>query len=154
MLERLWQVAHILHPENSPSAEAFVTHRLPLQLEGQVGRIIGGRSQIRSKHRLAMAKRTVLNAAIEYFENNRDHMRYDDYLASGYPLGSGVAEGACRHLVKDRMEKTGMRWAVEDAQAMLNPGALYLVDDWQSFIDYRIQREQSEIYPYKHSLAA
>ena len=48
-----------------------------------------------------------------YYENNRDHMRYDEYLAAGYPIGSGVAEGACRHLVKDRMEQTGMRWTVE-----------------------------------------
>lgn len=154
VLERLWQVAHIFHPETSPSAEAFVTHRLRLLLEGQVGRVIGGLRQMRSKHRLPAAKRTVLNAAIGYFENNRDHMRYDDYLASGYPIGSGVAEGACRHLVKDRLEQTGMRWTVEGAQAMLSLRALYLNGDWKTFIDYRIKQEQAEIYPYKCSLAA
>lgn len=152
--ERLWQVAHIFHPENSPSAGAFVTHRLRLLLEGQVGRVIGGLLQIRSKHRLTAAKLAVLNATIGYFENNRDHMRYNDYLASGYPIGSGVAEGACRHLVKDRMEQTGMRWTVEGAQALLNLRAMYLNGDWKTFIDYRIQREQAEIYPYKPSLAA
>lgn len=154
VLERLWQVAHIFHPENSPSAAAFVTHRLRLLLEGQVGRVIGGLRQIQSKHQLAKAKRTVLNTAIGYFENNRDHMRYDDYLASGYPIGSGVAEGACRHLVKDRMEQTGMRWTVEGAQALLSLRALYLNGDWTTFIDSRIQREQAEIYPYKSSIAA
>ena len=60
-------------------------------------------------------------------------MRYDEYLAAGYPIGSGVAEGACRHLVKDRMEQTGMRWTVEGAQAMLHVRALYLNDQWEEF---------------------
>lgn len=154
VLERLWQVAHIFHPENSPTAEAFVTHRLQQLLEGKVGRVIGGLHQMGTKHRLPAAKRRVLNAAVGYFENNREHMQYDKYLASGYPIGSGVAEGACRHLVKDRLEQTGMRWTVEGAQALLNLRALYLNGDWKSFIDYRIQREQAEIYPYKPSLAA
>jgi len=46
-----------------------------------------------------------------------DYMKYDEYLAAGYPIGSGVVEGACRHLVKDRMEQTGMRWRIAGAQA-------------------------------------
>jgi hypothetical protein len=50
-----------------------------------------------------------VESALEYLENNREHMKYDEYLAAGYPIGSGVAEGACRHLVKDRLEQTGMR---------------------------------------------
>ena len=54
-----------------------------------------------------------MESAIEYLENNREHMKYDEYLAAGYPIGSGVAEGACRHLVKDRLEQTGMRWTVD-----------------------------------------
>ena len=72
---------------------------------------------------------------MEYLENNREHMRYDEYLAAGYPIGSGVAEGACRHLVKDRMEQTGMRWTVAGAQAMLHVRALYLNDQWDEFLD-------------------
>ena len=55
----------------------------------------------------------MVESAIEYLENNREHMKYDEYLAAGYPIGSGVAEGACRHLVKDRLEQTGMRWTVD-----------------------------------------
>ena len=56
-------------------------------------------------------------------------MKYDEYLAAGYPIGSGVVEGACRHLVKDRMEQTGMRWRIEGAQAILNLRAIYVNDD-------------------------
>lgn len=154
VLERLWQSAHVFHPEKSPAAEAFVTHRLRMLLEGKVGLVIGGLRQILSKRRLPTSKRKVLNTIIGYFENNREHMQYDEYLASGYPIGSGVAEGACRHLVKDRLEQTGMRWTVEGAQALLSLRALYLNGDWKAFIDDRIQREQAEIYPYKPALAA
>ncbi len=83
---------------------------------------------------------------ITYLANNREHMRYDEYLAAGYPIGSGVAEGACRHLVKDRMEQTGMRWTVEGAQAMLHLRASYLNDQWDEFVEDRIEREQNRLY--------
>jgi len=54
-----------------------------------------------------------------YFGNNRERMRYDRYLQAGYPIATGVFEGACRHAVKDRMERSGMRWALGGAEAML-----------------------------------
>ena len=73
-------------------------------------------------------------------------MRYDEYLAKGYPIGSGVAEGACRHLVKDRLEQTGMRWTVEGAQARLHVRALYLNGQCGEFLEYRIEQEQARLY--------
>lgn len=73
-----------------------------------------------SKHQLSSAKRKKLQSVITYYENNRNRMHYDEYLSEGYPIGSGVAEGACRHLVKDRMEQTGMRWSIDGAQSMVN----------------------------------
>jgi hypothetical protein len=79
-------------------------------------------------------------------------MKYDEYLAAGYPIGSGVVEGACRHLVKDRMEQTGMRWCVEGAQAILSLRAIYLNDDWDTFHADRIQAEQRRLYPYKQRI--
>lgn len=154
VLERLWLAAHVFHAEGSPLAEAFVTHRLRMLLQGQVGGVIGGLRQMLKKHALSASKRRTLQTVIGYFDNNRQHMRYDEYLAAGYPIGSGVAEGACRHLVKDRLEQTGMRWTVAGAQAMLHLRALYLNGDWHSFIKHRIQREQDQLYPYKPLLAA
>ena len=73
-------------------------------------------------------------------------MRYDEYLAAGYPIGSGVAEGACRHLVKDRLERTGMRWTVPGAQAMLHLRAIYINGSWEKYMNYRIEAEQSRLY--------
>lgn len=152
VIERLWNAAHVFHPENSAGAREFVAHRLRMLLEGKVGGVIGGLRQMSQKHRLSASKRHALETVIGYFENNRDHMRYDEYLAAGYPIGSGVAEGACRHVVKDRMEQTGMRWTVEGAQALLSLRTLYLNGDWQNFMAHRIEQEQRSCYPYKNSL--
>lgn len=146
VLERLWQAAYCFHAERSPEAEAFVTHRLRMLLEGKAGYLIGGLKRLRDEAGLKGGKRRTLNAAIQYLENNREHMKYDEYLAAGYPIGSGVAEGACRHLVKDRLECTGMRWTVNGAQAMLHLRAIYLNDYWDDFVSYRIQTEQARLY--------
>lgn len=148
VLERVWQAAHCFHPEGSDAAEAFVTDRLRRLLRGEVGYVIGGLKQMATKQRLRGARRGQLTAVIGYLERNRRFMRYDEYLAAGFPIGSGVAEGACRHLVKDRMERTGMRWCVPGAQAMLDLRAVYLNDDWERFHSYRIKDERRRLYPY------
>ena len=146
VMERLWTAAHCFHAEGSEEAEEFVADRLRGLLEGRVGHVIGGLRQRLTKHRLSGTRRKTLESVITYLENNRGHMRYDEYLKAGYPIGSGVAEGACRHLVKDRMEQTGMRWTVSGAQAMLHLRATYLNDQWDEFIEDRIEREQTRLY--------
>ena len=108
--------------------------------------MIGRLTRLRDEHALGRWKRHTLSAIIGYYQNNRQHMKYDQYLAAGYPIGSGVAEGACRHVVKDRLEQTGMRWNVNGAQAMLHLRAIYLNGQWNDFINYRIQTEQATLY--------
>jgi len=146
VLERLWMVAHCLHPEKSREAEAYVTHHLRMLLEGKVGYVIGNFKRLINAAKIRGSKRHTVQAVITYYENNREHMRYDEYLAQGYPIGSGVAEGACRHLVKDRLEQTGMRWTVSGAQAMLHTRAIYLNGQWDDLLEYRIQTEQAALY--------
>lgn len=146
VLERLWQAAYCFHAERSPEAAEFVSHYLRMLLQGKVGYVIGGLRRLRDKHSLSGAKRRTLNAVITYYENNRQHMRYDQYLSAGYPIGSGVAEGACRHLVKDRMERTGMRWTVAGAQAMLHLRAIYINGHWDKYMSHHIEAEQSTAY--------
>ena len=87
-----------------------------------------------------------MREAADYFERNRDRMKYDEYLAAGYPIGSGVVEGACRHLVKDRMERTGMRWLPSARQAMLDLRATYLNGEWDAFWDYHVEQEDQRLY--------
>lgn len=146
VLERLWAVAHCFHKEGSDGAKQFVEERLRDLLQGRVSYVIAGLRRRLSRGKLSGPKRKVVRAAVEYLANNRDHMRYDAYLAAGYPIGSGVAEGACRHLVKDRLEQTGMRWTVEGAQAMLHTRALYLNDQWDEFLEFRVEQEQTRLY--------
>ena len=91
-----------------------------------------------TKGQFSVNRRRVIESEIEYFENNRDHMRYNEYLAAGYLIGGGVAEGACRHLVKDRMEQAGMGWTVAGAQAMPHIRGLYLNDEWEDDMTFHI----------------
>jgi hypothetical protein len=146
VLERLWAVAHCFHTEGSEEVKQFVEERLRDLLQGRVGYVIAGLRRRLTRSKLRGSKRKVVKAAVEYLANNRAHMRYDEYLAAGYPIGSGVAEGACRHLVKDRMEQTGMRWTVEGAQGMLHVRALYLNDQWGEFLEFRVEQEQARLY--------
>lgn len=150
VLERVWLVAHCFHSEGSKDAAKFVEIRLRALLEGQVGYVIGyfRRLLTSGAKRLSATQRRAINGAITYFENNRQYMKYDEYLASGYPIGSGVAEGACRHVVKDRLEMTGMRWTVKGAQSVLHLRAIYINDDWESFQNHYIEAEQSRLYGY------
>jgi hypothetical protein len=146
VLERLWAVAHCSHKEGSDGARQYVEERLRDLLQGRVGYVIAGLRRRLVGGKLSGPKRKVVKSAAEYLANNRQHMRYDEYLAAGYPIGSGVAEGACRHLVKDRLEQTGMRWTVEGARAMLHVRALYLNDQWGEYQEYRIEQEQTRLY--------
>jgi len=149
VMEYLWKAAHCFHPEGSAEAEEFVTQRLRKLLLGHVGRVIGGLRQMGTKQALRRGAKKTLKQVIGYFQSNRKFMRYDEYLAAGYPIGSGVAEGACRHLVKDRMEGTGMRWRIAGAQAMLDLRAVYLSDEWDRFHACRIEQERERLYPYR-----
>ena len=116
VLERLWDVAHCLHAPESVAAREFVTHHLRMLLQGKVRYVLRNFRLLVKTYNLKGVKKKTLQSAITYYENNQEHMRYDEYLAAGYPIASGVAEGACKHLVKDRMERAGMRWELEGAR--------------------------------------
>jgi hypothetical protein len=79
-------------------------------------------------------------------------MKYDEYLRAGYPIASGVIEGACRHFVKDRMERSGMRWRLAGAQAMLDVRAIYLSTYWDDFHRSRIVAEQRTLHVHRNLL--
>jgi hypothetical protein len=146
VMERLWAVAYCFHAEQSPAAERFVEDRLRALLEGKVGYVIGYFRRLLPQPELNAEKRRTIRSAITYFDNNRKYMKYDEYLAAGYPIGSGMAEGACRHVVKDRMELTGMRWTLAGAQSMLHLRAIYLNGDWDNYLAFYIQTEQTRLY--------
>jgi hypothetical protein len=75
-------------------------------------------------------------------------MRYHEDLAAGYLMASGVVEGACRQVVKDRMERAGMHWTLPGAQALLRLRCVALNGEWEVFMHYRIQQETVRLYPH------
>ena len=85
--------------------------------------------------------------ACNYFENNQERMRYEVYLREGYPIATGVIEGACRHVIKDRMEQGGMRWTLMGAEAMLNVRAVLASNEAETFANWRQAEETKRVHP-------
>jgi len=145
---RVWQAAYLFYPERSPPAIEFVKDRVLRILNGEVGSVITGLRRMATGRRLRGKKLKTLQTICGYFERNRHRMRYEEYLAAGYPIATGVIEGACRHLVKDRMERAGMRWVLQGAQAMLHLRSIHIADQWDDFIAFRIFKENQRLYPH------
>lgn len=147
VLDYLWKAAHAFYPEGSPQAEQWVTAHLLSLLHGRVSRVAAGLRQSATKLKLRGQKRTAVDTAAHYFLNNKAFMRYDEYLALGLPIGSGAAEGACRNLIKDRLERTGMRWTVDGAEAVIQLRATALSGDWEEYWRYHIEVQRRLLYP-------
>ena len=146
VMDRLWDVAKALHGAHDAASREFVSQRLRQILSGNVGRVIGGLRQTLTKRRLPRAAAETIASTVTYFSNNRHRMRYHDCLREGYPIASGVIEGACRHVVGDRLDRTGTRWTVEGAISMLATRTTYLSDDWNDYQQFRIKREQNRLH--------
>jgi hypothetical protein len=145
---RLWQAAHVFYAEKSAEAEQFVRERVLKVLEGKAELVIRGMREMGTKRKTTGSKKATLAKVCAYLENNLERMRYDEYLAKGYPIASGVIEGACRHLVKDRMERAGMHWTRHGAQAMLDVRSIHINGDWDQYQTFRITREMEKLYPW------
>lgn len=146
VLPRVWEAAHVFHAEASGEASAFVRHHLTQILHGQIGNVIAHWRRQGTRRGLTGAKKKNLRAVCAFLEKNKHRMRYDEYLRLGCPVATGVIEGACRHVIKDRMERAGMRWQVPGAQAMLNLRTIHTNGDWTAFQDYRIALENDWLY--------
>ena len=150
---RLWQAAHVFCAEGGAEAEAFARERILRVLQGKTAQVVRGLREMGTRRGLAGAKKKALGKVCAYLLANRERMRYDEYLMKGYPIASGVIEGACRHLVKDRMERAGMHWTAEGAQAMLDVRSTYVNGDWEEYQAYRITRETNRLYPHRQLVA-
>jgi hypothetical protein len=144
--EHLWKIAECFHKRETAAAQTFVEHYTRMILDGKVGYVVRELRRLCKQQDLRGKRKQTVFRGLGYFRRNRRRMRYDEYLAKGYPIGSGVAEGACRNLVKDRLELSGMRWEHHGAQSMLHLRALKLNDEWSAFITHRIKTEQDRLY--------
>lgn len=151
-IPRLWDAAHVFHGEGSKQASAFVRERLLQFLNGEVASVVRGLRYLGTVRGLKGTIRQRLNKACAFLKANEHRMRYDEYLKAGYPIATGVIEGACRHVIKDRMERAGMRWQVPGAQAMLHLRAISASGDWESYQQFRIKSENQRLYPNKRAV--
>jgi hypothetical protein len=149
---RLWNAAGLFHSPGGNEAKSFVRERVLTILKGGVDSVICGLRRMATTHNLSKKRQQELERICGYFKKNRERMRYDEYLRVGYPIASGVIEGACRYVVKDRLERTGMSWVPQGAQSMLELRCIYLTGQWDAIISYRIDQATQRLYPYRDSL--
>jgi hypothetical protein len=147
--EYLWEVGTALYGEKGPQRIRWVEAKLYALLDGKVGGLIGGLRQrlTKKQDQLTPTQKKAVEKTITYFDNHRHMMHYDVYLNKGYPIATGVVEGTCGSLVKDRMEQSGMRWSIHGAQAVLAQRAVVKNGDWRDFFTYYIDAERERLYP-------
>jgi hypothetical protein len=150
---KLWEAAHVFHSEKSGAVVPFVRQRVLQVLQGKVESVIRGLRRLGAQRNLKGSKKQTLQRVCRYLWNNRSRMHYDEYLRQGYPIASGVIEGACRHVVKDRLERAGMHWTLEGAQAMLQLRSTSINGDWQAYQTFHIAREKRRLYPHYEVVA-
>jgi hypothetical protein len=117
-------------------------------LGGGVKGVVAGLRRLRTLRGLTGARKKTLRAITNDVSGNAGRMPYDVYLREGYPIASGVLEGACRHDIKDRMEPSGMRWTRAGAQAMLDVRSEFLNGHWEPFQKHWIKTETERMYPH------
>jgi hypothetical protein len=154
VLPRVWEAAHVFHAEASAEASAFVRQQLTHILHGEIGTVIANWRRRAPCRALPSAKKKTLRTICDFLAKNKHRMCYHEYLRLGCPVATGVIEGACRHVIKDRMERAGMRWKVPGAQAMLNLRTIHSNGDWATFQDFRIALENELLYSNTKAYAA
>jgi hypothetical protein len=147
VLEYLWKAGHALHPETAEERESWVMDRAKAVLEGRAQDVAVGLRRAATRKQLAQSERTAVDKAADYIDNNQERLRYDQALAQGLPIATGVIEGACRHLVKDRMDITGARWGLRCAEAVLKLRSLKISHDLPAYMQFHFQQEAKRNYP-------
>ena len=148
VVEYLWKAAHALHPDNAEQREAWMTDRSLELLRGNARNVAGGLRRAATRCRLSEEQRKPVDAAADYIENSQPRLRYDESLAKGFPIATGVIEGACRHLVKDRMDITGARWRLTSAEAVLKLRSLKASGTLEDYLNFHFRQEGERNYPW------
>jgi hypothetical protein len=147
VLEYLWDAAWCLHEEGDPQAEAWVREHATAILLGKSSEVAAGMRRSATRRNLSQAARAPLDKCAEYLLKNRDRLDYARALKHGWPIATGVVEGACRHLVKQRMEVSGARWSLQGAEAVLRLRALRMSGDWDPYLTFHKRAERLRNYP-------
>ncbi len=149
----LWEAAAVFHADDSVRQILFMKENVYKMLCGNIKVVVEELEKKLEFIKLSKSKNKTVKKVCSYLLKNEHRMKYDLYLKSGYPIASGIIEGACLHLVKDRMEGTGMHWTIAGAQSMLNMRSIAINNDWEEFKKFRIEKETKKLYPYNDLIA-
>ena len=152
VLEYLWKASYCFYNEGSEEAELWVQEKALALLNGNVSHTAAGMRRSATLQNLTKNERAAVDTCANYLLKRKNELKYDEYLASGYPIATGVIEGACRHLIKDRMDITGARWRLNGAEAILKLRSVRSSDDAQDYFKYH--KQQSRLRNYGSSISA
>ena len=127
--------------------ESWVEYRLLKILRGKAGLVAGGIRRSAARRALSSKARKSVDICARYLLNHSSYLQYDRYLVQGLPIATGVIEGACRRLIKDRMAVTGARWSLNGAEAVLRLRALRSSRDFDEYRTFHEAREYERTHP-------
>ena len=139
VVEYVWKVSHVKYKEGSDKARKYVYKKLLLILQGNISIYIKELEEELTNTKYSKKKKETISRVITYFKNHQKYMQYDDYLSNGYPIGSGVVESACGHVVKDRMEISGARWGITGGESILKLRSIMKSEDWEGYWEYYLK---------------
>jgi hypothetical protein len=151
VLEYLWKAAWCFYAEGDPAAEPWVRRHASAVLAGGATRVAGAIRRQATTLRLDPARRAGADICATYLTNKRAFLDYPTALQRGWPIATGVIEGACRHLIKDRMDLTGARWGLDGAEAVLKLRALRSNGDWGEYWRYHLAQERQRVHHSRYA---
>jgi len=151
VLEYLWKAAWSFHDEGDPTAETWVADKATEILKGHATRVAAAIRRKATYHQLSRDQRANADRTAAYLSNKAALLDYPTALAAGWPIATGIIEGACRHLVKDRMDITGARWGLPGAEAILKLRALRCNDDFDDYWRFHLTQEHRRTHQDRYT---
>ncbi|HEY5989866.1 MAG TPA: ISKra4 family transposase [Streptosporangiaceae bacterium] len=150
VLEYLWKAAWSFFEPGDPDAETWVADRAARILQGKATAVAAGIRRRASTYSYQGKEREGADTCAAYLTAKAPHLDYATALAKGWPIATGVIEGACRHLVADRMAITGARWGLQGAEAVLKLRAVLANSDFDQYWAYHLRREHERIHHVRY----
>jgi hypothetical protein len=150
VVEYLWKAAWVFYDKGDPAAERWVADKILKILAGKAAAVATGIRRRATREGCTGAERKNADTAADYLTNKMDCLDYPAALAAGRPIATGVIEGACRHLIKDRMDITGARWGLKGAEAVLTLRAMVANGDFDDYWPYHLRRERERVHDARY----
>ena len=150
VLEYAWKAAWSFFDKGEPAAEEWVADQARKILHGNSAQVAAGIRRRATTYGYSPAERAGADECARYLDNKKDYLDYATALRNGWPIATGIIEGACRHIVKDRMDITGARWGLEGAEAILKLRAVIATGDFEDYWRFHLRREHERIHHAKY----